>query len=131
MPLNPYQTDQYQDFSEQPQKKSKMPIIAIAVVVIIAILAFLYIIGSGEKDSAERADTLSEQEKLEILNSLTNENIIRPSVEERQAIIESLSASNRPAGGNGNGNGGGASAGEIQGLTEEEKLQVIQSLRFQ
>lgn len=122
MPLPSYQTYQEQNFSAPPRKKSPLFIISAVIIVIIAITAFLYFLGSADKDGEnvpQAGEILSEQEKLEILKSLSDESIARPSAEERQAILEGMSL-RQP------------SLSEQQpSLSEEEKLEIIKSLQFQ
>jgi preprotein translocase subunit SecF len=127
MPLNTYQTYQNQNFPQSPKKK--FPIVVIIMLVIIAVVVFLYILGSSGKDvEVQTTDTLSEQEKLEILNSLSDESIIKPSVDERMGILEEMSINYPQSSG---GNNDDSSIQTSKSLSEEERLQVLESLRFQ
>jgi Na+-transporting methylmalonyl-CoA/oxaloacetate decarboxylase gamma subunit len=89
---------------------TKPMIIGLVVIFVILIILAIFLIGSREININQSTDTLSEDEKAQILRSMEAESEDTLSEEEKVRIMQSLEAGNEDT------------------LSEDEKAQILRSM---
>lgn len=100
---------------EVPHKKYSIVLSIIILVVIISIAFFLYEFSNNTGElKSEPKKTFSKEEKLEILDSLSESSKDIPSIEERREILNNITQSR---------------SDDLYNYSEEGKLQILRSLQ--
>ena len=103
-----------EEISQEEHKKLLSLIVIVAVLIIAAFFVYIY---SGDIkliDVTNNEKTFSEEEKLEILNSLSESADDTLSIEEKRAILEDVSKNK---------------AADAYEYSEEGKLQILRTLQ--